>query len=43
VLSSLLSGRSSSFDGLFMALATGALALLASAVWLWRERADLSQ
>jgi len=36
VLSSLLSGRSTSFQGLFMALAAGALALLASAAWLWR-------
>ena len=40
VLSSLLSGRGGGFDGLFIALAAGALALLASAVWLWRERAD---
>ena len=36
VLSSMLGGRSGDVHGLFMALAVGALALLASAVWLWR-------
>jgi len=39
MLSSLLSTRSAhGFTGLFIALAVGALALLASAAWLWRER-----
>jgi MFS family permease len=36
VLSSLLSGRSTDFQGLFVALAVGASALSVSAVWLWR-------
>ncbi|MDM0058032.1 YbfB/YjiJ family MFS transporter [Variovorax fucosicus] len=39
MLSSLLSTRSANdFTGLFIALAVGALALLASAAWLWRDR-----
>jgi hypothetical protein len=40
MLSSLLStrGGSNDFTGLFVALAVGALALLASAAWLWRDR-----
>ncbi|MDM0033858.1 YbfB/YjiJ family MFS transporter [Variovorax sp. J22P271] len=36
VLSSALSGGAAGFGGLFMALATGAVALLASAAWLLR-------
>jgi len=36
VLSSVLGGRSGDVQGLFTALAVGALALLVSALWLWR-------
>jgi hypothetical protein len=36
VLSSALSGGVEGFGGLFIALATGAVALLASAAWLLR-------
>ncbi|MEO6745491.1 MAG: YbfB/YjiJ family MFS transporter [Caldimonas sp.] len=38
MLSSLLSTGSDGFGGLMMALCAGALALLASAGWLWRSR-----
>jgi hypothetical protein len=36
VLSAVLSGGSAGFGGLFIALATGAATLLASAAWLMR-------
>jgi len=38
MMSSLLSTGSEGFGGLMMALCAGALALLASAGWLWRSR-----
>ena len=38
ILSSLLSTGQEGFDGLMMALGSGAFALLASAGWLWRSR-----
>jgi hypothetical protein len=41
VLSSILSGRTQGFGGLFIALGAGAAALIGSAAWLMRKPQEL--